>query len=240
MQSSLSLIFNVLLLSTVVVTLLKRLRHRRQMTPSKEAVHEHKQPSVGMRDEGNYDDIIAVRKIDRVHSIQNSKLDSDVGLLEYEEDDRDALHDAPQKHVSLPNIHEPASLVIFLCAKNNRQFFGYELLQTLLASGLRFGEGGLFHRHQHENGQGTVLCSLATATSTGVFDLENIGAFSVHGLCLFMHVSGNVTIDEERFTIMLETAKQLSDDLDAMLLDDERRPWSGKAQSRYVRLLQQG
>ena len=239
MQSSWSLIFNVLLLSTVVVTLLRRLRHRRKMTPSTEISHEHRQPSVGIRDE--CDDIIAVRKIERVDSILNATQDSELDLLGHAADERDAFFNGtPKEHVSLPHTHEPASLVIFLCAKNNRQFFGYELLQTLLASGLRFGEGGLFHRHQHENGQGTVLCSLATATSTGVFDLENIGAFSVHGLCLFMHVSGNVTIDEERFTIMLETAKQLTEDLDALLLDDERRPWSGKAQSRYVRLLQQG
>ena len=116
------------------------------------------------------------------------------------------------------------TLVIFLLAKENRQLAGYELLQTILAAGLRFGEGQLFHRHQYPNGQGPVLCSLATATANGVFDLQNIGAFSVHGLCLFMQTSGNAAIDVERLSVMVDTAKQLSEGLDTYLLDDLRKP----------------
>jgi cell division protein ZipA len=130
-------------------------------------------------------------------------------------------------------------LLIFLLAKENRQLAGYELLQTILAAGLRFGEGHLFHRHQNANGQGPVLCSLATATATGVFDLQNIGGFSVHGLCLFMHTSGAATIDAERFKIMLETAKQLSDGLDTYVLDEQRKPWSKLSEQRYLARLQQ-
>jgi cell division protein ZipA len=131
----------------------------------------------------------------------------------------------------------PSSLMIFLLAKENRQLAGYELLQTILSAGLRFGEGHLFHRHQYPNGQGPVMCSLATATASGVFDLQNIGAFSVHGLCLFMQSSGNASIDLERFTIMLDTARQLSDDLDTHMLDDERHAWSDMSEQRYLAML---
>lgn len=130
----------------------------------------------------------------------------------------------------------PKTLVIFLLAKENRQLAGYELLQTILAAGLRFGEGHLFHRHQYPNGQGPVLCSLATATAGGVFDLQNIGAFSVHGLCLFMQTSGNASIDLERFSIMVDTAKQLSEGLDTYMLDDERKAWTDLSEVRYERL----
>jgi cell division protein ZipA len=126
---------------------------------------------------------------------------------------------------------------MFLLAKENRQLAGYELLQTVLAAGLRFGEGHLFHRHQHPNGQGPVLCSLAAATPTGVFDLQNIGAFRVHGLCLFMQASGNPTIDAERFAIMLDTGKQLSEGLGTHLLDDRRQPMCDESIQRYYRLL---
>ena len=126
---------------------------------------------------------------------------------------------------------------MFLLAKENRQLAGYELLQTVLAAGLRFGEGQLFHRHQYSNGQGPVLCSLAAATASGVFDLQNIGAFSVRGLCLFMQSSGNPTIDAERFAIMLETAKQLSDGLDTFLLDEQRQPLTEASIARYQSLL---
>ncbi|MFW2572434.1 cell division protein ZipA C-terminal FtsZ-binding domain-containing protein, partial [Legionella sp. 29fVS95] len=87
------------------------------------------------------------------------------------------------------------------------------------------------------NGQGPVLCSLAAATASGVFDLQNIGAFSVRGLCLFMQSSGNPTIDAERFAIMLETAKQLSDGLDTFLLDEQRQPLTEASIARYQSLL---
>jgi cell division protein ZipA len=130
--------------------------------------------------------------------------------------------------------------MMFLLAKENRQLAGYELLQTVLAAGLRFGEGHLFHRHQSPNGQGPVLCSLAAATPSGIFDLQNIGAFSVHGLCLFMEASGNPTIDAERFAIMLDTAKQLSEGLDTYLLDDHRKPLSDASIQRYYRVLNLG
>jgi cell division protein ZipA len=129
------------------------------------------------------------------------------------------------------------TLVIFLLAKENRQLAGYELLQTILAAGLRFGEGQLFHRHQYPNGQGPVLCSLATATASGVFDLQNIGAFSVHGLCLFMQTSGNAAIDTERLSVMIDTAKQLSEGLDTYLLDDKRKAWSDESEARYAECL---
>ena len=128
--------------------------------------------------------------------------------------------------------------MMFLLAKENRQFAGYELLQTVLAAGLRFGEGHLFHRHQFANGQGPVLCSLAAATATGVFDLQNIGAFSVRGLCLFMHASKSPSIDKERFSIMLETARQLSEGMDAYLLDDQRKPLTKERIARYLHVLQ--
>src|SRR3546814_532492 len=134
---------------------------------------------------------------------------------------------------SLSHADKGKSLMMFLLAKENRQLAGYELLQTVLAAGLRFGEGNLFHRHQYTNGQGPVLCSLAAATVRGVFDLQNIGAFSVRGLCLFMQSSGNPTIDAERLTIMYETAKQLRDGLDTHLLDEYKQPLSEASVARY-------
>jgi len=144
--------------------------------------------------------------------------------------------DATGNQMSKPDKN-PQILVIFLLAKANRQLAGYELLQTILAAGLRFGEGHLFHRHQFPNGQGPVLCSLATATPGGVFDLQNIGAFSVHGLCLFMQTSGNITIDLERLSIMVDTAKQLSEGLDTHMLDETRNAWSDETQAHYESML---
>ncbi|CAM2745740.1 cell division protein [Legionella steigerwaltii] len=259
MQANWSLILNVLLLVGVIVAIGRLMKARRQsLNP------ERYQPNLGTPEKSsdntqNYnDDIIAVRKINTTDFHDEMEADEDVQLFKNSTtktsqprlmplDDEEQIKlkieiepkPAPKMEVE-SSIKTDASttLMMFLLAKENRQFAGYELLQTVLAAGLRFGEGSLFHRHQFPNGQGPVLCSLAAATATGVFDLQNIGAFSVRGLCLYMHSSKNPGIDIERFAVMLETARQLSEGLDAHLLDDQRKPLTEERIARYHRLLQ--
>ncbi|MCP0913954.1 cell division protein ZipA C-terminal FtsZ-binding domain-containing protein [Legionella sp. 27cVA30] len=251
MQANWSLMLNILLLIAVIIAIGRMLKARRQSS----AVINH-QPSVGQIDSPAFEDIIAVRKVDqepKVQAIPEPVYVVHEKPLAYSAPPPSAKPSLHEKQAISPKLspqekimvkEEPAArnlshaFMVFLLAKENRQFAGYELLQTVLAAGLRFGEGNLFHRHQYPNGQGPVLCSLAAATSTGVFDLQNIGAFSVRGLCLFMQTSGNSTIDSERFSIMLETAKQLSEGLDAHLLDEQRKPLTDAALQRYYQRLQ--
>ena len=234
MQANWSLILNVLLLAGVVVAISRVMAERRKNRQSVPA-----QPFVGTVEKTNYDDVISVRKVNVDGYVEPSQEEPRVMQSSVQAPIRPAVNQKPSLHVdSNHDVTEKAvSVMIFLLAKDNRQLVGYELLQTLLAAGLRFGDGQMFHRHQNINGQGPVLCSLAAATATGTFDLQNIGAFSVHGLCLFMQASGNSTIDAERFTIMLDTAKQLSDDLDTHLLDEQRKPFSNTSLQRYHRIL---
>jgi len=250
MQANWSLILNVLLLIVVIVAIGRIMKARRQsLSP------ERFQPPLGATEKSPYDkqpfndDIIAVRKIKTEPSLDSrpkvekerqlfkkpERKSSQPRLMPYEEE---VKHPPRMEIEKEERTDTPSTLMMFLLAKENRQFAGYELLQTVLAAGLRFGEGHLFHRHQFANGQGPVLCSLAAATATGIFDLQNIGAFSVRGLCLFMHASKNPGIDLERFSVMLETAKQLSEGLDAHLLDDQRKPITKERIARYYRLLQ--
>lgn len=233
MQANWSLILNVLLLIGVVVAISRVITERRknrQSLPTK--------PVVGNVEKANYDEVVSVRKVmidesvEPIEPFQSMQLDDSSQISPSSSQSTRLSLDSNQDSVS-PAV----SVMLFLLAKDNRQLAGYELLQTLLASGLRFGDGQMFHRHQHLNGQGPVLCSLAAATATGTFDLQNIGAFSVHGLCLFMQASGNATIDAERFSIMLDTAKQLSEDLDTHLLDEKRKPFSKASLQWYHRTL---
>ena len=143
------------------------------------------------------------------------------------------VHRTIQTKTAPSPVIDGGTVMMFLSAKGNRQLAGYELWQTVLAAGFRFGEGQLFHRHQLSNGQGPVMCSLAAATPDGVFDLQNIGAFVVRGLCLFMYASGNPTIDAERFEIMLDTARHLSEGLDTHLLDSRRQPLTDASIAQY-------
>lgn len=221
-----SVILNVLLLIGVVFAIVHTIRIRQKNTHIKEKAIT---PLVDKQEELPCDDIIAVRKI-------SPDLPTDAPIVAAP---KEALSISSEKiQNELPASDKNAlTLMLFLRAKDDRQLVGYELLQTLLAAGLRFGEGHLFHRHLQINGQGPVLCSVAAATASGMFDLQNIGAFSVRGLCIFMQASGNPTIDAERFSIMLETATQLSEDLDTYLLDDNRQPFTDATLSRYQRLL---
>jgi cell division protein ZipA len=246
MQANWSLILNVLLLMGVIVAM-GRLMKARKQSLSPKRYH----PNLGITEQiaeitKDYNaDIIAVRKIDahmdnsesneELQVINTSSqprlmpLDKDESLLKKEVGSK-SIPKAGERSVA---EKEPTTLMMFLLAKENRQFAGYELLQTVLTAGLRYGEGHLFHRHQFPNGQGPVLCSLAAATATGTFDLQNMGAFSVRGLCLYMHFSKNSGIDIERFSVMLETARQLSEGLDAFLLDDQRKPLTEESIERY-------
>ena len=247
MQANWSLVLNVLLLIGVIIAIGRMIKARRQNIKM-----INYQPSIGQPDKTVHDDIIAVRKINQELAIDEPELQPTIrpSPLAPKEPRVDVtVRQQPtiqsvsvRSEESKPVVGGEAvsSLMMFLLAKENRQLAGYELLQTVLAAGLRFGEGHLFHRHQSPNGQGPVLCSLAAATASGVFDMQNIGAFSVHGLCLFMQASGNPTIDAERFAIMLDTAKQLSEGLDTYLLDDKRQPLSDASIQRYYRLLNLG
>ncbi|MBA2648225.1 MAG: cell division protein ZipA [Legionella sp.] len=240
MQANWSLILNVLLLLGVMVTIGLLMKSRRRQSVSQLPRKPTLGPVEALKPEATIfnDDIIAVRKIQQTTDF-----------------DKRAPHLSPVKSAPSPQIGsqvvakpiiEPqeshksksSSLMMFLLAKENRQFAGYELLQTVLACGLRFGEEYLFHRHQLANGQGPVLFSLAAATPTGIFDLQNIGAFSVRGLCLFMKPSDNPGIDSERFSIMLDTARQLSEGLDGLLLDDKQKPLTTERIDRYMKDLQ--
>lgn len=248
MQANWSLILNVLLLVGVVVAIGRLMKVRKQGLS-----RARYQPSVSTAEKNAYDgpsfndDIIAVRKISSESSAEREafvlKKSTKKPRLMPDHEDAISVKVEPRAtpKIDLEKIDEvkedgPA-IMMFLLAKENRQFAGYELLQTVLAAGMRFGEGGLFHRYQFNSGDGSVICSLAAATATGVFDLQNIGAFSVRGLCLYMHSAKNPEIDRQRFAIMYDTAKQLCEGLDAHLLDDQRRPLNEERIYQYHQML---
>jgi cell division protein ZipA len=222
MEITVSLVLNILLLLAVLFSITRLIKGRRaSLYKAPQTVID--EPRI------EQDEIISIRKINMepppVASLENTEIANPA----------EASNEPSTEKIRKES--QPQTLMMFLLARENRQFAGYELLQTILASGLRFGEGQLFHRHQFAHGQGPILCSLAAATESGLFDLQNIGAFSVRGLCLYMEASGNGRIDEERFTIMLDTARQLAEGLDALLLDDMRRPLTDQRINRYYQLL---
>ncbi|OGV49104.1 MAG: cell division protein ZipA [Legionellales bacterium RIFCSPHIGHO2_12_FULL_42_9] len=257
MPANLSLILNLILLVAVVIAISRLIKTRRH-----DLVPNRYQPSFGVVNSQPTDEIIAVRKLtnefeeeqytpcederrDEAKTQNFSTDESQANVQPFQEkvspccaEGDSGLQIEPEKRSGVDE-QKPADhmIMMFLLAKDKRQFAGYELLQTVLAAGLRFGEGDLFHRHQLPNGQGPVIFSLASATTSGTFDLQNMGAFNARGLCLFMQTSENATIDMDRFNILYETARQLSEGLDAHLLDEKRRPLTKEGLTRYQRVL---
>jgi cell division protein ZipA len=250
-----SLMLNVLLLVGVVVAIVRTVQTRRQ--------HETQKPvkaagPIAASTNTSADEIIAVRKVGLHNPTPSPSLKPNIAVslrtnLSATNVATPAKIDTPQPAPTLrsnsnaieakeaaavsSSANGADSIMIFLLAKSNRQLAGYELLQAVLSAGFRFGEGGLFHRHQLPNCQGPIMCSLAAATPTGVFDLQNIGAFVVHGLCLFMQISGSREIDAERFDVMLDTARTLSESLDTYLLDESREQLSEQSIAYYYQRL---
>jgi len=128
----------------------------------------------------------------------------------------------PQSSPSLPKNTPPLERVIlFIRASLGRQYGGYELLQSLLSCGLRFGENNIFHRYEQRPSGQVIMFSIAAATKTGELKLADIGEFSCLGLSLFLNLNEHV-YPSVNFELMLDTGRQLTEDLGGTLLDERQ------------------
>jgi cell division protein ZipA len=228
MEANWSLVLNVIFLTVIFLMMYSRLKPLLRKTESSvsnrvasESIQEH-------------DDIVSVHQI---HS-DDDEFENEIESSMKEEDGPSLGIDFASASASEPSLEPaPKTLMMFLVAKGPGVFAGYELLQTLLTCGLRFGEGGLFHRHQHASGQGPILFSLAAATETGVFDLHNMGAMTMKGLCIFMELSGNTSIDQERYDLFIQTANQLAQELGANMLDEKQQAVSASTYTRMQTII---
>lgn len=124
-------------------------------------------------------------------------------------------------------------LALHVCAKEGQVIEGAELLPCLLTLNFKFGEMNIFHRHEDNAGTGNVLFSLANMVNPGVFDPDNMEQFNTHGVVFFMTLP---TRGEpvRNFSIMLNSAFQLADDLNAEVLDGERKLWQSETKNLYL------
>jgi cell division protein ZipA len=228
MKVNLGLIVNIVLLCGFLVKIFMMIRKRGY------AAWPRKQEKLNNLDAKNdamvFDEVISVRKI-------SDDILEDVSFKKMDTENRPSIRVARKIDLAEKTLDNMQSCMVFIAAKDDRQFNGYELLQTLFSAGLRYGDGNLFHRHQYQNGHGPVICSLALASSDGTFDLQKLGALLTRGLCLFMYVSGNPALDDERLQILLDTANELCEELDAKLLDDKQQIFNEVSKLRYQQLL---
>jgi cell division protein ZipA len=101
---------------------------------------------------------------------------------------------------------------------------------ALRALRLRHGRYGIFH---HLSDGGETRYSVASLTEPGSFDLTKLVGSTIAGLSVFMVLPGRGD-PVERFDMMIATARDLAQTLDADLLDERGSSWSIQRE-RYIR-----
>ena len=132
----------------------------------------------------------------------------------------------------LAQFSDDTLLVLSVMAKPGARFASYDLLQAISSAGLQFGEMNIFHYVYPETSYGIKLFSLVSAEEPGEFNLDNMGNFTCPGLMLFMD-SARVPDPRAAFSIMLEKAERLAEDLDGELFADPKTPWSDDLNALY-------
>ncbi len=129
-------------------------------------------------------------------------------------------------------------LSINVIAKGEDEIAGEDLLEAVLAFGLRYGEMNIFHRHEQSNGQGAIIFSMANALNPGTFNIENLPQQNIKGVTFFMRLS---QISKRVFVLelMLDIARRLADQLNAELRDDTHSVLSSQTVSHYKNRIQE-
>jgi cell division protein ZipA len=117
-------------------------------------------------------------------------------------------------------------------AKNKGAFKGDELILSLRGIGMRSGKFGIYHRYDGNDESRTVF-SAASLVEPGSFDLKNIKEQEIPGISIFMIIPGPLDA-AEAFDLMMQSARALSQGLDAELLDESGSTLSIQRE-RYMR-----
>ncbi|WP_044555801.1 cell division protein ZipA [Shewanella piezotolerans] len=124
-------------------------------------------------------------------------------------------------------------LVLHVVAKEGEELNGAELLPCLLTLNFKFGDMNIFHRHEDNAGTGKVLFSMANMVKPGVFDPDSMEQFTTQGVVLFMTLPcyGDAL---RNFSTMLNSAHQIADDLNGLVLDGGRDEWLESTKQNYI------
>ncbi|WP_282281527.1 cell division protein ZipA [Pseudomonas sp. PS02302] len=123
-------------------------------------------------------------------------------------------------------------LVINVISRDEKGFSGPALLQSILESGLRFGDMDIFHRHESMSGNGEVLFSMANAVRPGTFDLDAIDDFHTPAVSFFLGLPGP-RHPKQAFDLMVAAARKLSSELNGELKDEQRSVMTAQTIEHY-------
>ncbi len=128
---------------------------------------------------------------------------------------------------------EPSEvLVINVMAREGYAFNGHDLLESLITSGLKFGDMNIFHMRSGPDGKGPAIFSVANMLNPGTFDLNNMEQFSTVGISLFLALPAP-TNNLDAFEKMLTCARQVQMELSGEMKDDHRNVMTKQTIEHY-------
>jgi len=121
----------------------------------------------------------------------------------------------------LPRGANTHVFILYVVARSEEGFAGIDILESLLACDLRFGDMDFFHRHELASGRGPIEFSVANMMKPGVFDIDNMEPLQTRGLMFFVTLPGPTDM-LKAFDYMYETAKVVAKALDGDIQDEKR------------------
>ena len=174
-------------------------------------------------------------KIQRRSNTRTTSYASDEG-----DEDPDAVLGLRTKTESNTQTNEantpPKVITMNLVAPPGQEYTGYELLQAILATGLRFGEMKIFHRHVERSGRGEMLFSMTSLVEPGTFDLPSMGSYSTPGLTFFMCYN-QINDPHTALDLMIDTVQELRDELGGDIMDNQHQPINKFNLAQFYELL---
>jgi cell division protein ZipA len=154
-------------------------------------------------------------------------------ILTAEDDmiNEDDFIDAVAMSSSQSKVVEAQDYIVLYVVAGRVPFDGERLLKAVSGYGLRFGEMGMFHRHEHPNCHGNVLFSMARVDETGAFDLETMGAEFIPAITLFMALPNEQPY--VAYDTMVDTAKRLANEFCGQALDQQHQPLNRQLIQHY-------
>ncbi len=128
--------------------------------------------------------------------------------------------DTPE-HGRLPRGADTHVFILYVVARAEEGFSGTDILETLLACDLRFGDMDFFHRHERAPGRGPIEFSVANMMRPGVFEIDNMEPLQTRGLMFFVTLPGPADM-LKAFDYMYETVKVVAKQLDGDVQDETR------------------
>ena len=143
-----------------------------------------------------------------------------VDWLDELEPEEESDSDLPE-HGRLPRGANTHVFILYVVAQAEEGFSGTDILETLLACDLRFGDMDFFHRHERASGRGPIEFSVANMMKPGVFDIDNMEPLQTRGLMFFVTLPGPADM-LKAFDYMYETVKVVAKQLGGDIQDETR------------------